>query len=107
MKKIVVLLLLSLLLSLAAGDAEEKVTIDPVLGIILQGLSNYTRIDKIANANTFSYQLINTGAEYLFPSLDIIFDVPFPQEVTFEYNIILQALTDDGWLATRVMIDDE
>ncbi len=107
MKKIVVLLLLFLLLSLAAGDAEEKVTIDPVLGIILQGLSNYTRIDKIANANTFSYQLINTGAEYLYPSLDIIFDVPFPQEVTFEYNIILGALTDDGWLATRVMIDDE
>lgn len=107
MKKIVVLLLLSLLLSLAAGDAEEKVTIDPVISIILQGLSNYTRIDKIANANTFSYQLINTGTEYLFPSLDIIFDVPFPQEVTFEYNIILQALTDDGWLATRVMIDDE
>ncbi len=107
MKKIVVLLLLSLILYLAAADAEVVIRIDYVSSAILQGLSNFTRIDKIANANTFSYQLINTGAEYLFPSLDIIFDVPFPQEVTFEYNIILQALTDDGWLATRVMIDDE
>lgn len=107
MKKIVVLLLLSLILYLAAADAEVVIRIDYVSSAILQGLSNFTRIDKIANANTFSYQLINTGAEYLYPSLDIIFDVPFPQEVTFEYNIILQALTDDGWLATRVMIDDE